>query len=208
MFRFAPPKLECRVVCVTSDNGDPGLAAIVSSYFSTDSTYFAVFKFPRVDQAYKAIPRFEDDGFFSQTSASETATRINNALVGTPVERILLVGLTEFQKTYFGLIPSKMKFEIDDISDLQPNLAFMNREFAGDLACRGNQIARGLLVAKRANKRLTITEAASQLPAIISGPGNGLVVLESKNDISDVIAVNYAFAIGADVTFCAGQPLG
>jgi len=56
------PDIERRVVCVASQAGF-GLAAVISSYFTDPTNYFAVFEFPTLDFFYAPILSFESDGY-------------------------------------------------------------------------------------------------------------------------------------------------
>ena len=48
-------------------------------------------------------------------------------------------------------------------------------------------------------KSLFIDEKAPHLPTNVQRGGSGVLVMESECSVEDVIAINYAFAIGADV---------
>jgi len=78
---------------------------------------------------------------------------------------------------------------------------FLNKQFNGVLYCLRTEISRGLLYAKNENKLLIVDETAPSLNDFIKSKGEGLIVIESKNDISDIIIVNYAFSVNADIKF-------
>lgn len=94
-----------------------------------------------------------------------------------------------------------MRLEIDTTQEIDQKLQFLEKNFTGEIRCRSDEILMGLLLAKRTNKRLVYDEKAESLSWREEKNRDGLIVLEHRNDVSDIIAVNYAYAIDADMLF-------
>ena len=201
MKRYSAPKLEHRFVCITSDRGDTSLPAIASSYFNDPTTYVPIFKFPDVNRGYTDSAKFDEDDFFSFMSGSHTRIKINNTIARLAIQRVLLIGLSNTQKSWLNFLPEEKKLQIDNIEEIYQKLQFLEKRFNGNLQCRRDEITKGLLIAKRTNKKLLLDNTADTLSWDEEKHRNGLAVLECRNDISDIIAVNYAYAINADISF-------
>lgn len=198
MAQNTAPRIEDRWVCIAA-NTQVVLAAVVSSYFLEEGVYFPVFEFPSIDTPYSPSSDFGKDGYFARVIGDRAAHQINNALARIHPESILLLGLTETEKSYLrALLPSERLIEINTIEDISRRLPF--EQSKSDLiVCKSSQIIEGLLHAKFARKHLTIEESAPPLPAKHLHRGGGILVIENSRDVHDVAAVNYAFAIDADV---------
>jgi hypothetical protein len=99
------PHIETRCVCIAT-HGQAALAALVSSHFSEGGVYFPVFEFPSIDVPYSPSADFGKDGYLGRILGDRAAHEINNSLARLQPDSILLVGMTENQKSYLrSLLP-------------------------------------------------------------------------------------------------------
>ena len=192
------PRIERRCVCIAT-NAQVVLAAAVSSYFQSDGVYFPVFEFPAIDIPYSPSCQFGKDGYFAHIVATRAALAINNALARIHPEVILLLGLTETQQTYLrAILPPQKLIDVNTVDDLSTRLPFAELQ-PDRIACKSWQIIEGLLVAKFTHKPLGVDESAPPMRETYLHRGEGIVIIENAGGLDDIAAVNYAFAINADV---------
>jgi len=67
-----------------------------------------------------------------------------------------------------------------------------------NLHCADADLPLGLVQSRRLQKRLTYDAVAPTLTYAVKYSGEGIVVAERNSDVSDIIAANYALAIGTD----------
>jgi hypothetical protein len=198
MSQWKAPALDPRWVGIATD-AQAYLAAVVSSHLSAAGKYFALFEFPSIPIAQSTVLDYTADGAFAQLLGRRSAGWINNALAAIQPERILLLGLTEEEKSYLvPLWPAKMLSDIQALDQIDQISATGPSE---PVSCQHSELGRGLLRAKSLGRRLVIDEAAMPLPSHAKAGGKGLVVIEADGGIADLIAVNYAFSIEADAVF-------
>jgi hypothetical protein len=192
------PRIEERWVCIATEK-QVGLAAVAASCFQDESAYLAVFEFPQIDVASSSVNETGTDGYLARLMGDRAAHSIANVLAGIQPQWILLLGMTETEQSYFrARLPAGKLIEINSIADLPRQLPFAQPD-SGSIACKPSQIIEGFLLAKFSRKRLVIDEGASDLPAKHLHGGRGVVVIENDGGLPAIAAVNYAFAINADV---------
>ena len=192
------PDIERRVVCIASQAGF-GLAAIISSYFTDPSNYFAIFEFPTLNFPYAPSMEFESDGYFARVIGDKAAGEINNALARIQPDHVLIVGLTETEQTYLRVrLPEGQMTEIHDIEEFVSKFPWIQSPVAAVL-CKTSQVVEGLLKAKFAKQRLAIDDSAPELSRQEMHGGTGIAVVESSGDVHDIASINYAFSFGLDV---------
>lgn len=201
MKNIKTPELETRAVCVTNNLR---LGVLISSYFNDPNKYFAIFKFPEVNAFHDAEANFSDDGFISRMIGRETGVLINNAIARIKPDYIILAGLDEMQKSFLDLLPSKRVINIGLQDNLEEKLKFLGKKFEGEIRYNENNILDCLIEAKRTNRRLIYTKDSETVNITTSGDKCGVVVIENKNDISSVIATNYALAVNAEIFLVEG----
>jgi len=179
-FSLKPPSINKRVACICPD---PILGAVISSYFNNDDEYFCILEAPRMER-----PDFTNEIY-----------RKNNSLMRIKPEKVILAGLDENAVMAFTqmlganriiLIPSlnQVEAEISKIIDTYP---------IDELACRSNDLARGLLLAKYLKKKLRIIDSAKLIEDDLFPQSEHKVFLDDINDLCPVIAANYSHSINA-----------
>jgi|HubBroStandDraft_2_1064218.scaffolds.fasta_scaffold18540_2 hypothetical protein len=202
MDKFSPPALNLRYICITS-KPDAVVAAQISSYFNEPGTYFIVLAFPRLEVPYADAIDFQKDDYIAQLMGNQAAARINNVVARLRPSTVFLAGMNEGQKSFIrAYLPHRMLMEVDTCGDVDRLLGpLINSQFESALACKSSEVVQGLLFARYANKRLSIDEDAPPLPQRHFVHGPGLAVIENNRTSDEVVAVNYALSIGADVAF-------
>jgi hypothetical protein len=199
MSLHSAPELVLDYICVTS-KADASIAALLSSYFSDPGVYFIVLTFPNVESAHRITSDFDADDYISQIVGTTAAIRINNVMARLRPRNVLLAGLTPAQKTYIrAYLPSRMIIDVDVDQDVERTLAVLPKSFDGTVACKSSEIIQGLVLAKYTNRRLVIDETAPSLPHTYLTNNKGVVVIENNGTSDEVVAVNYAFSVGASV---------
>lgn len=191
------PEIEKKAICITQN---PTLGGVISSYFNNPNTYFSTFYFPDVATFYKEGVNFNEDNFLSNVIGNEAAILINNAIARLKPDYIVLAGLDKKQKSFFRFVPSKRRIDIDCFGEMEEKLKIFNKNFNGELHCNKKNILNYLIKAKRTNKKLIYDENSTG--ASLDGEDkvkDNIVIVEDKNDIFSVMAVNYAFAVNAKV---------
>ncbi len=188
---FRPPQLEERCICVTNS---AILGAMISSYFSKPDKYFAIFRFPEIEQTAE-IGRIEG------ILASGARVLINNCFARLRPARVILAGLNSKQESYFDFIPRGVALTIHDAHEISRTLQFLNVEFAGVGHSTEPDLPLALLAAKRSNNRLEYDSNAAPIQGQNGIKNAGLIVVEKTGKITDIIAANYAQAVNADLAF-------
>lgn len=190
------PKLVRKAICMTNDLK---LASLISSYFNEPNKYFSIFIFPEVDAFYNDGSNFKDDDFISRMIGNETAVLINNAVARLKPEYIILAGLDEMQKSFLNSFRWKNVIDIRLEEHLEEKLKFLCKKFEGEIKCDESNILNCLIQAKRTNRRLIFDRNAEEINITHTDKRENAVVIENKNDVSSVIAINYALAINAEI---------
>jgi CHAT domain-containing protein len=198
MAESALPHIETRCVCIAT-RGQATLAAVVSSHCSEAGVYFPVFEFPSIDVPYSPSSDFGKDGYFGRILGDRAAHEINNSSARLQPDSILLVGMTENQKSHLrALLPAHKLIEINSLDDVPTRLPF-SLPMTDPMRCRASQLNEGLLLAKFSRKPLLIDESAPLLPTKHLHGGVGVLLIENDASVPDVAAINYGFAINADI---------
>lgn len=185
-------------MCIV-DHKRPQLAAVISSYIATPGEYPLIFEFPTVTTAY--YERTEEDIDEHQLSLSRAeafATLMNNILVRvSPVENLIIAGLSEDQISYLDFLRHFNVIQINDITEvdfaLSPFLAGK-----GKIRCREEDFLLGLNAALRSNSILYFDHDAPEI-LLMNSNAPGLVIVEMEPFVSTVLGVNYAYSIGAEI---------
>lgn len=192
------PLIENRWACIGT-NAEIALLSTVCSCLRQSGTYLPVFGFPSVDFPYSPSSDFGKDGYFARLIGYRAAHHINNALARIQPQSILIIGLTETQKSYLRpYLPYEKLVEMTSVTDIHRLLPLVEAT-SESILCRPAQIIEGLLLAKFSKKRLVVDNNAPPLPSKHLHGNNALLVIENGEGVDEVAAVNYAFSIDADV---------
>ena len=200
------PTINNRIVCIV-DRDAKELAAVISSYLFDADTYVPLFLFGRAE-----VPRVEDAAFMSEgyvayLMVEHTSVLIHNVLARMGgSEYVVLAGLTEAQKTYLHFAESQKIIEITKTSEIDWKLASLVPPKKGEFRCKSTDILSGLYLAQKQRKKLVIDQSANALATEFNEPTDGLVLIENVEEVSSVVAINYANSINSSVLIVA--PLG
>lgn len=160
---------------------DPYIAAQLSSRLGRRGVYLPVIDGPRL----------------ARPDADVELNRRTNAAARAMTRLVLLTGLTDESATRVeAQLPKKSvarRYSVGDV--LPPGLEKLKKNSA-PLNWGRERIGLGLLKALRENRILEIDAGESPTESIPSISGH-LVVVEAGEALSEVIAANYAFALGA-----------
>jgi hypothetical protein len=193
----APP-LYGHCICIL-DREAVALAAVISSILFRKGVYLPLFIFPAI-----AAPKSEGDdaqpeSYLSNLTGQAAAIFINNAwarMHGS--EYVILAGLEPAQKSYLSIPKGTKVIEIAEPVEAYQKLSIFSSANRQELRCNQSDLLRGLFLAERAGKTLTLDDTASP----VSQPENvkgGIVVVENNCDVASVIAVNYANSVNANL---------
>jgi hypothetical protein len=175
--------LNKKAVCITDDYI---LGCLISSYFNQSNEFFVIAEPPRMDRL----------------DASNEVIRINNVIAKLKPNYLIFANLSTKEKEALKpYIPKQIIIEISREEDIDEKLSLLGIKFNGELTCRRSDVLFGLLLAKREQKKLKISESAQQLSVgpLLQYNKEHILVTEEANDISNVIAINYAFAIDSSL---------
>ena len=192
-----PPKLNSTFFCI-ANREQSLLTAVVSSHINCKDEYPLIFSYSEVTQAkdLKSL-NTRDEHQVSRSRATTLDIDLNNTLkrIGG-CEYLILVGLSENQKSHLTFLEAYNVIEISTLEDIDTFIQpIMAKEI---IPCKSNQIYEGLQLASAAGKAISIDESAKVIEIIKRNKG-GLIVVENDNSISTVIATNYAISINADI---------
>ena len=162
---------------------DPYLTASVCSVLSIRKKYLPVIDFPRLQRNdYEA-----------------EITRRNNSAARLQPKIIIMVSPTEdirksFQK-YFSPEVVEYIYSLDDLKNTKAAPQTWHKDI---LHWERNNIGVGLLNALNQKKQIVFTDQDKSISAT-ENHSEHLVVVEEGNLLSEVIAANYAYSIGADI---------
>lgn len=181
------------------DRDKPVLAAVISSYVNNPNEYLPLFEYSSVP-----ISKNETDtdllkvNVITKTRAENFNIRVSNTLQSKEkTEYLILGGLDENQKSYLTFLENYNVIEIDNYSDVDFLLKSIidKTEY---FACTEENIYPALFYALKNNLLLTINKQVTEIP-LDKVVADGVVVIECKNVVSTVIAINYAQSFNLDI---------
>ena len=203
------PKIDSEFFCIVNRE-EPTLSAIVSSYLLKKDFYLPIFEFPSVTkdndtEKYEFSNKDIDEHYITVTRAHKFNIRVKNVLsrIGG-CSCLVLVGLSESQKSYLSFLDEFNVFDIKDENDIEIYLKYTSSK-TGVVSCKPDEIYKGLAIASQTNSILKIDCDAKEIYPV--NRRKGIIVIENVQNTSAVIAVNYAVSIGADVEIVPMLPI-
>jgi hypothetical protein len=147
------------------------------------------------------------DQYLSTLMGRAATILINNAWARLgPRDTVILVGLSDKQKSYLLLPANARIIQIASTTDVGTQLASFSTKSSEEMRCKSSDVLRGLAIALKDGKRLVIDEEAQIAPNLADNK-SGIVVVEALNaDVSPVIAINYARSVDADICVVDALP--
>jgi hypothetical protein len=162
-------------------SGNAQLAATLSSMLAARGTYLPIIDGPRLqrpDRNAEIIKR-------------------TNAVARSRAKRIILAGLLhEAANVLESKLPRNRITRIDDGSDLSAVL-YAGNELKSPLVWGRDNVGIGLLKAFHSKRTIAFEDLPSSDEIYVAPRSNHLVVCERSDDLAQVIAANYAHALGA-----------
>jgi hypothetical protein len=173
------PKMQRTVVI----GDDAHLIAQISSILVKKNSYLPILDGPRMQR----------------NDADAEVVRRNNAAARVGPSAIIFAGLDDATCYKFNShFPAKLCHRISNISDLQQAPQDLKMRSRPTLTWGKDRIGIGLLIALRKRQPIDITDRKSP-EETAAFRSDHLVVCEDGHDLEQVIAANYAYAIGADL---------
>ncbi len=168
---------------------DAKLAAQVASVLSTSGTYLPVVDGPRMQRPDRE---------------AEVINR-TNAAARSRARRIFLAGVTdESADALIQKLGKRRSFRIrssDDLAAISTNRTKSNRPFVWG----NDRVGIGLLLALRKERQISFEDRPSERMNL-SPKSDHLVVCEEGDEFAQVIAANYAYALGAGLFLIQATP--
>ena len=160
---------------------DPELAAQLSIALAVRGKYLPIMDMPRL----------------ARGDAHAEVIRRTNAIVHSGCERLVLAGATETVKvSLMGHIHSSFIDVVDTLSDDSLNAAGIRLSKGAPIQANRATVGAGLLTALREKRQIEFVNNAPEL-RYVHPKLDHLVVCEDGKLLSQVIAANYAFSLGA-----------
>jgi hypothetical protein len=180
MKKFEPPALHSAIII----GDEPMLIAQLSALFAQNGKYLSVIDGPRM----------------ARIDADAEIVRRNNAVVRSGASQIILAKIQKDVSTKLcGLFPSHVTFNINEVDASIHKVLGLIRRTGTTFRWSKSNIGIGLLYALQARKPIEfVDDPTDEMTGRYVPPKNGyLVVCEEGNELSQVIAANYAYSIGA-----------
>jgi hypothetical protein len=133
--------------------------------------------------------------------------RCYNAAARLRPKAILLVDLPQDTvATFSGMFPRSSTHQINSMGQISSIPLTDRRKAKGYLHWGRSRIGLGLLRALREGRQIVFDDNADYSDAPIVSESGHLVVYEEDNQLAEVIAANYAFALGAGLVVIPGVP--
>jgi hypothetical protein len=159
--------------------------------------YVPLFAFPKVDSPKAVDLDPAADGYFSQAVAGPYADKLNNTFALMRPEVVFLVGLSSNQLSFLDFVPMSWRHVLSSQAAVESCLRQLG-PMRSVTSCRMEQLPAGLFAARTVGAALRCDTSAPTLPSLCRVGSRGIVILESSNDLNDLVAASYAHAIGAD----------
>ncbi|MFV8344216.1 hypothetical protein [Flavobacterium sp. XS2P39] len=201
------PEIDNEFLCIANSK-EPTLTAVVLSYLSKEGKYLPVFQFMDVTIEKDDYLREEiDEHDISRRNGHEFNVKIINNLhrIGD-CKFIIIVGLTEKQKSYLSFLNEFKVIDIQDFYDADLLLKDLTDK-TNFLSCNINDIHYGLFKAVKSNLLLKIEEHSERITET-NFHSKGLIVIENILRTSTIISVNYALSIGANIIVITPPEIG
>ncbi len=201
MKRWKAPNLHLGLGIIISDSVDLTLVSEVLCHCQVSGTYYNVFTMPNANYKKNDIYDNASDDYFCNVICKRSSRLILNSLANINAHDVIMIGIDELQLSYFE---TKKYFNvnfvmINNYNDILEKLCFLEYKPLGDIRCKSSELAIGVYKARMQNKRVIVDEKADPLGSIHTVKSDGLIVLESKGDVIDIIISNYAFSVGASL---------
>ncbi|GAA4292666.1 hypothetical protein [Aestuariibaculum suncheonense] len=176
---------------------DP-LSAVVYSHINSPNHYSLIFGFSSVSIGKDCDDiNQRDEHQISRSSGIKSNINFGNTLsrIGG-CDYLILVGLTDYQKSFLTFLEEYNVIEINNLEDVDTFLHPIS--FRESIPCRPDQIFTGLQIASNLQMAITIDDDAEHIEVVTNNKG-GLIIVENNYFFETLVATNYAISINADL---------
>lgn len=161
---------------------DPYLLAELSALMAKKCHYLPVIDAPRM----------------GRIDAEAEVIRRNNAVARSKAQTIVMANLSKEARNKFSTrFPAHMTLHVQNASDVTPKTLGAPVRSGAPLTWGRRHIAIGLLKALRKKEPITFVDKEVDERFLKPEGGGHLIVCEEDNELTQVIAANYAYALGA-----------
>ena len=166
---------------------EPELAAQLSAALSTKGTYLPVLDSPRP----------------GRPDAEAEVIRRVNALAEAKSKKVILGGCTDrVRESLVGRVPISLIKRVEAIPEQWLGSAGIHLKKGTPVKASRKNIGAGLLLALKAKRQLEFVDDEPEVRYVPPSTAH-LVVCEAGNSLTQIIAANYAYAIGAGLQLIA-----
>ncbi|WP_345013965.1 hypothetical protein [Aestuariibaculum suncheonense] len=191
------PKINNTFFCIVNRMEDP-LSAVVYSHINSPNHYSLIFGFSSVSIGKDCDDiNQRDEHQISRSSGIKSNINFGNTLsrIGG-CDYLILVGLTDYQKSFLTFLEEYNVIEINNLEDVDTFLHPIS--FRESIPCRPDQIFTGLQIASNLQMAITIDDDAEHIEVVTNNKG-GLIIVENNYFFETLVATNYAISINADL---------
>lgn len=177
MKKFESPALHAAIIM----GEDPFLIARLSALIAQKGKYLSIIDGPRV----------------TRPDAEAEVIRRKNAVARTKAKKIIIAGIPgEIAGRFAPHFPSHMTINVDHVGQATNTVLGIRVRSGTPIQWGNTNIGVGLLRALQTKVPIEFTDIPSE-ERYAAPQGDHLVVCEDDNELSQVIAANYAYSIGA-----------
>ena len=194
------PELDQEYFCIVNID-EYILAALVCSYINKPGKYTSMYQFP-FTTTYEDGTESDivDEHQMSRSRAREYSIKVHNVIRRIRgCKYLILVGLTDEQKSYIPYLFDYNVIEIQNISDIEMFLTPIVSK-TETMEVKKEDVVKSLFLACRNNLILKINENALKNNVEHKEDSDIIIVIENHEETSTVIAINYALSIKSNIT--------
>lgn len=202
MARFHSPTLRKDFVFVVNEDKYE-LAHLALSYLFKSNEYLPIFLFSNIDVPHDDNISDSDVNAIRRRRAHEFSVFLNNAIIEShSCENVVLLGLTDNQKSYLDFLKHYYVLDIQDYGDIETYLGGFGASKEETIECSIQHILQGTITAIRRDAILKIANNDQNIEGNLEGgEKDGLVIIENYKDSRTLLAINYALSINSEVKF-------
>jgi hypothetical protein len=196
---FFIPDIDRDFFCI-ANRESPELAAVISSYLIKADLYLPMFEFPLIIKEKDHFGSNHIDEFsISRSKGIEFDIKVLNSLKRLGgCKHLLLIGLTQEQKSFLTFLNIYNTIEINSFGEIDFFLEWVNESLTNNLICNTDNYLEALIYASQTKSKLKLVDEICSPPSIKTKK-EGIIIIEKKETVSTIIAINYSIAVNAEI---------